>query len=536
MISKTLLFLSLIISISTFTIHNPVIWADVPDIDMIRVEDTYYMVSTTMFYCPGAPIMKSKDLGSWEIVSYVYETLGDSPKHNLQNNEHDYSHGQWAASIRYKEGNFYVFFASYGTGKSYIFKTDNIEGGKWTRSEINGMYHDASMLLNDDGKNYLVFGSGEIKIKELNSELTNFANGAQERSLFKTGLSGLAGEGSHIMKIKDYFYIFIIAWPSGSGRIELAYRSKNLFGPYEGKTILNSGVGTYGSGAAQGAIIDTPDGKWFGFVFQDHGGVGRIPVITPMTWVDDWPMMGVNGKVPINLELEGTYTGNSLAKSDDFDYSENKLALEWQWNHNPDNNSWSVTQRKGFLRLTNNNMATHLLNARNTLTMRTEGPACEGYIKMDVSNMKPGDFAGLSAFQFNYGQVGVRVGDDGKKKIYMAKNGGYGGNSNIVNSKDAVVKEEDLNGDEVYVKVDFKFNNVDNNFNCGNNIDKANFFYSLDGNSWTKIGEEISLPYDLKMFTGYKFGIYSYPTKNKGGYVDIDSFNYKRTVDWNKAG
>ena len=122
MISKTLLFLSLIISISTFTIHNPVIWADVPDIDMIRVEDTYYMVSTTMFYCPGAPIMKSKDLGSWEIVSYVYETLGDSPKHNLQNNEHDYSHGQWAASIRYKEGNFYVFFASYGTGNHIYLK------------------------------------------------------------------------------------------------------------------------------------------------------------------------------------------------------------------------------------------------------------------------------------------------------------------------------------------------------------------------------------------------------------------------------
>ena len=117
----------------------------------------------------------------------------------------------------------------------------------------------------------------------------------------------------------------------------------------------------------------------------------------------------------------------------------------------------------------------------------------------------------------------------------MAKNGGYGGNANIVNSKDVVVKEVDLNGDEVYVKVDFKFNNIDANFNCGNNIDKANFFYSLDGNSWTKIGDEISLPYDLKMFTGYKFGIYSYPTKNQGGYVDIDSFNYKRTVDWNKA-
>ena len=536
MASKFLtVFFSLIISISSFSVHNPIIWADVPDIDMIRVEDTYYMISTTMFYCPGAPIMKSKDLASWEIVNYVYDVLGDSAKHKLQNNEHDYSHGQWAASLRYKDGTFYAFFASYGTGKSYIFKTKDIEHGTWERNEINGMYHDASLLLDDNGKNYLVFGSGEIKIKELNSELTNFANGAQERSLFKTNLSGLAGEGSHILKIKDYYYIFIIAWPNGSGRIELAYRSKNLMGQYEGKTILNSGVGSYGSGAAQGAIIDTPDGKWFGYVFQDHGSVGRVPVITPMTWVDDWPMMGVNGKVPVTLDFEGTFTGNSMAKSDDFDYSENKLALEWQWNHNPDDKSWSVTERKGFLRLTNNNKANHLLMARNTLTMRTEGPACAGWIKMDTSNMKAGDVAGLSAFQFNYGMVGVRVGDDGKKKIYMAKNGGYGGNSNIVDSKDAIVEEADLNGDEVYVKADFKFNNVDNNFSASNNIDKVNFFYSLDGSSWTKIGAEIGMTYDLKMFTGYKFGIYSYATKDTGGYVDIDSFTYERTVEWNLA-
>ena len=178
-------------------------------------------------------------------------------------------------------------------------------------------------------------------------------------------------------------------------------------------------------------------------------------------------------------------------------------------------------------------MASHLLNARNTLTMRSEGPACAGYIKMDVANMKPGDCAGLSAFQFNYGQVGVRVGDDGKKKIYMAKNGGYGGNNNIVNSKDVVVKEQDLTGDEVYVKVDFKFANINNDKSSSNNVDKVNFFYSLDGSSWTKIGDEIGMTYDLKMFTGYKFGIYSYPTKNLGGYVDIDEFHYERTVEWN---
>ena len=473
--STKILFLlfSNILYISCFSIHNPIIWADVPDIDIIRVDDTYYMISTTMFYTPGAPIMKSKDLGSWEICNYVYDILGDQPKHKLQNNEHDYAHGQWAASLRYKDGTFYAFFASLGTGKSYIFRTNDIEKGTWTRNEINGVYHDAGLLLDDDGRNYIIFGSGEIKIKELNSDLTGFANNAQERTLFKTGLSGLAGEGSHVLKINNYYYIFIIAWPSGSGRIEIAYRSRQLMGTYESKTILNSGVGSYSGGAAQGAIINTPSGQWYGFVFQDHGGVGRVPVITPMTWVDDWPIMGVNGKVPVTIELEGTYTGNSMAKSDDFEYTENKLALEWQWNHNPDNNSWSVTERKGFLRLMNNNIAKHLLNARNTLTMRTEGPACSGYIKMDVTNMKVGDYAGLAAFQFNYGMVGVRVDDSGKKKIFMANNRGYGGN--IVDSRDSIVQEYDLNGDTVYVRTDCTFNTIDANFVSSNNIDKVNF-------------------------------------------------------------
>ena len=494
------LFLLLIISISSFTVHNPVIWSDVPDIDMIRVGDTYYMISTTMFYNPGAPIMKSKDLASWEICNYVYDILGNAPKHNLQNNEHDYAHGQWAASLRYKDGTFYVFFASYGTGNSYIFHTNDIENGSWTKHEIRGMYHDASLLLDDDGKNYLVYGSGEIKIKELNSELTNFANNAQEHTLFKTGLSGLAGEGSHIIKLRNYYFIFIIAWPSGSPRIELAYRSKSLMGQYEGKTILSSGVGTYSAGAAQGAIIDTPDGKWYGFIFQDHGGVGRVPIITPMTWVDDWPMMGVNGKVPVTFELDGTYTGNSMAKSDDFDYEENKLALEWQWNHNPDNKSWSVTERKGFLRLRNNNIATHLLNARNTLTMRTEGPACAGYIKMDVTNMKAGDYAGLAAFQFNYGKVGVRVTDDGKKKIYMAKNGGYSGNSNIVNSKDAIVEEVDLNADIVYVKTDYKFNTIDANFN-GSTISRIFEIFSTFSNITPSRSGENNNSFSFKIIT-----------------------------------
>lgn len=516
----------------TATVANPIIWSDVPDDDVIRVGDTYYMVSTTMYFSPGAPIMKSKDLVSWELCNYVYDTLAEGDVQCLKNGKHDYSHGQWAASLRYHDGFYYVFFGSYGTGKSYIYKTDDIENGTWTRSELNGMYHDASMIFDDDGRSYLVYGGGgEIKIKEFNSEMTDFRWGGVDQTIFKTGLTGLAGEGSHIQKIGDYYYVFIIAWPNGSGRTEYCYRSKSITGPYEGKVVLNSGLGTYGSGVAQGGIVDTPDGKWYGMLFQDHGAVGRIPVLVPVTWQDDWPIMGVGGKAPVTLDIDSSYKGTFLAKDDDFSYSSNKLALEWQWNHNPDNESWSVTEREGWLRLKNNNIASNLLAARNTLTMRTEGPGCTSIIKLDASNMKPGDRAGLSAFQRSYGQVGVLVEDDGSKKVYMANNGNTNAD-NVLESRDNIIEQVPMNGDEVYLRIDFKFNNVDDSFNVGNNIDKANFFYSFDGNSWTKIGKELSMSYDLKLFTGYKSGIYSYPTRTTGGWADIDFFDYERE-EWN---
>lgn len=516
------------------TVSNPIIWADVPDDDIIRVGDTYYMVSTTMYFSPGAPIMKSKDLVSWEICNYVYDTYADGNKQNLKNGEHDYAHGQWAASLRYHKGSFYVLFGSYGTNKTYIYQTADIEHGQWTRTEINGMYHDASMLFDDNGNNYLVYGAGgTCKIKQFNAQMTGFIDGT-EKTLFSTGLDNLAGEGWHIQKINGYYYVFAIAWPSNSGRIELCYRSKDLFGTYEGRTVLNSGLGTYGSGVAQGGIVDTPDGKWYGLLFQDHGAVGRIPVLVPVTWQDGFPMMGINGKAPLTLTIDGDYTGTQLAKDDSFSYSSNDLALEWQWNHNPDNTAWSVTERAGYLRLHNNSTATNILNARNTLTQRTEGPSCSSVIKLDTKGMKAGDYAGLSAFQFKYGNVGVRVADDGSKKIYMSENGGFSNSAKVSDSYDKIVEETNLNGNEIYLKIEYLFNTVDASGNCSNNIDKANFYYSYDGNAWTKIGSELSMVYSLTLFTGYRSGIYSYATKSVGGYADIDFFDHERAA-WNEA-
>jgi len=512
------------------TVNNPIIWADVPDDDIIRVGDTYYMVSTTMFFSPGAPIMKSTDLANWEICNYVFDTYANGDVQNLTNGKNDYAHGQWATSLRYneKKGLYYAFFGSYGSNKSYICSTDDIEHGEWSRVELNGMYHDASMLFDDDGRNYLVYGAGgTCNIKEFNSDMTGWKQGGLEKQLFKTNFNNLAGEGWHIHKINGYYYILGIAWPSGHGRLEFCYRSKSLTGSWENKTLLDSGLGSYGSGVAQGGIVDTPDGKWYGLMFQDHGAVGRIPVLVPVTWQNDWPMMGVNGKAPITLDL-GVSKGTDVAGDDSFDYKTNDLALEWSWNHNPDNTAWSVTEREGWLRLKNKHLASHLLNARNTLTMRTEGPACSSYIKLDASNMKPGDYAGLSAFQLRYGCIGVYVTDSGSKKVYMSTNPG----SEVGNSSNKIVAEQNMNGDEIYLKVDFKYANVNSDGSSSNNIDKANFYYSYDGQNWTKLGQELSMTYDLKLFTGYRSGIYSYPTKTTGGYADIDFFEYERQ-SWN---
>ncbi len=510
------------------TVNNPIIWADVPDDDIIRVGDTYYMVSTTMFFSPGAPIMKSKDLANWEICNYVFDTYANGDVQNLKNGKNDYSHGQWATSLRYneKKKKYYAFFGSYGSNKSYICSTDDIENGEWSRVELNGMYHDASMLFDDDGRNYLVYGAGgTCNIKEFNSDMTGWKSGGLEKQLFKTNFNNLAGEGWHIHKINGYYYILGIAWPSGHGRLEFCYRSKSLSGSWENKTLLDSSLGSYGAGVAQGGIVDTPDGKWYALLFQDHGAVGRIPVLVPVTWQNDWPMMGVNGKAPITLDL-GTSKGTDVAGDDSFDYSSNDLALEWSWNHNPDNTAWSVTERPGWLRLKNKNMASHLLNAKNTLTMRTEGPACSSYIKLDASNMKAGDYAGLSAFQLKYGCIGVYVNDSGQKKVYMSINSG----SEVGNSANKIVAEQNMTGNEVYLKVDFKFATVNADGSSSNNIDKANFYYSYDGQNWTKLGQELSMSYDLKLFTGYRSGIYSYPTKSTGGYADIDFFEYDRTM------
>ena len=493
---------------------NPIIWADVPDPCIIRVGDVYYMSSTTMHVNPGVPIMKSQDLVNWEIVNYVYDILAENDEQTLSNGKNEYGKGSWASSLRYHNGIFYVVFSSNACGKTFVYKTENIEKGPWTRSVLP-MFHDMSLFFEDNGQVYLVHGSNNIHITELTSDVSAVKENGLDQVIIPDA-SSIAGtefyvraEGSHIHKINGKYYIFLITWPRGKGRAQLVYRADNLEGPYEGRIALSD------AGIAQGGIVETPEGIWYGLLFQDHGSVGRIPYLVPVTWQDDWPVFGINGKVPQELDIPaGTGGLSGIVVSDEFDqYSDNDhLKLVWQWNHNPDNIYWSVTQRPGYLRLINGRIDTDFLSTRNTLTQRTFGPVCSANIAMDISNMKDGDCAGLGALQKKYGFVGVRI-DGNSKAIVMV---------NSSSDTPVEVASVPVTQDNVFLKVDIDFKD---------RTDKAYFYYSLDGIDWKPIGNTLQMSYTLPHFMGYRFALFNYSTKNTGGFVDFDWFR----IDANPA-
>ena len=485
---------------------NPVLYADVPDMSIVRVGDTYYMSSTTMHMNPGIPVMKSKDLINWEILNYAYDTLADIDRTNLENGKDEYGSGTWASCLRYHNGTYYLSSFSGTTRKSYMFTTKDIENEPWEMITMDASYHDHTIFFDDDGKIYMIWGVDRLTLVELKSDFSGIVEGSQKVIIEKASAPagdnmGLGGEGSQLFKVDGKYYLFNICWPRNGMRTVVIHRADKITGPYEGRLALQD------KGVAQGGLIDTPSGEWFAYLFRDNGAVGRIPYLVPVKWEDGWPILGVDGKVPDTLDLpaqKGLIP--NIVISDDFNWEDDdNLPLVWQWNHNPVNELWSVEDRKGYLRLTTGRVDDNFLMARNTLTQRTIGPECSGEISIDVSNMKEGDYAGLGLLQKQYGQVGVKY-IDGQKMIVM------------INGEEPTpieVESIPLNQNIVYFKAACDFNN---------RKDIAEFYYSLDGESWTKIGSQLKMAYTLPHFIGYRFGLFNYATKSSGGFVDFDYF------------
>ncbi|ASB49979.1 glycoside hydrolase family 43 protein [Alkalitalea saponilacus] len=510
----TATFLILILAVSCSTqketpmATNPIIFADVPDIAIVRVGDAYYMSSTTMHMSPGLPIMRSYDLVNWELVSYAYDILIDNEMMRLENGQESYGFGSWASSMRFHDGVYYVSTFAATSGKTHIYTTTDIENGEWQEISFEPDLHDHTLFFDDDGRIYMIYACGELRLVELKPDLSGIIPGSEivvieDASSIAGEHIGLCAEGSQLLKHEGMYYLFNIVWPVNDMRTVLVHRADNIAGPYEGRVILKD------RGIAQGSLIDTPEGDWYAYMFRDHGAVGRIPYLMPVDWVDGWPVLGIDGKVPDTLDIPAGDGGISgIVASDDFvrEPGDEKLPLVWQWNHNPDHRFWSLSDRPGYLRLITGRVDANVLQARNTLTQRTFGPQSSAYTRMEIGNMNNGDCAGLIALQRDYGFVGVRKEND---KNYLVLE--LAENNNPQELERVLIDQ-----DHIYLRIDCDFEDM---------VDLAYFYYSLDGNEWIRIGKPLQMVYTLiHHFMGYRFGLFNYATETAGGYVDFDFF------------
>lgn len=500
---------------------NPIMGCDYPDPDVIRVGKTYYMVSTTMYFMPGCPILRSYDLANWEVVSYVYDRLEDNDAHSLSDGRNIYGCGMWAASLRYHNGTFYVCFVANDTHKTYLFTTQDIEGS-WERHEIEGFYHDCSLLF-DDGRVYIVSGNSEIRLTELRPDLSGPLAGGLDRVILRDERDiPLGYEGSHLYKLWGRYYLFTIhaAERGKFFRTEACFAADSLEGEFKGGDIVRDDLGFFGNGVAQGGVVDTPDGKWYLFLFQDRGAAGRIPVLVPMRWTDGFPQVD---RVPRTLCLKSTNPGHvyePLWGSDDFCYKAGeRLKSFWQWNHNPD--AALVSAGGGKLAITTDRLSLHVCQAKNTLTQRSAYPRCAAEVTADASLLREGDYVGIAALQSNYGAIALTVREGRTALVVLGRKKPDGEDARPADLRfDVEPPVEYLcillaeSGARLGIRLDFT-----------DLRDEAEFYY-YSGGKKCETDIRHKLYFWLDYFTGCRFALFVYSTRTAGGTGVFSDFRY----------
>jgi beta-xylosidase len=485
----------------TFT--NPLMWGDWPDPDIIRVGDEFYFISTSMHYVPGCPIAKSRDLVNWEMAGYAVSRYEEDSRYDMKGGNM-YLNGSWASTLRCHQGLFYAGFCTpsgFGRKEGHfsICTAKNVKG-PWTRTIFKEYLYDPGLFFDDDGKVYVAHGQQTLYITELNSDARSVK--VPQRKIYDNPHYPYL-EGSHLYKINGKYYL--LGSTGGTKGRQVCLRSDSIYGPYESKVVINDDHTYPGNGLHQGGMVQLKNGSWWFIIMQDRGPIGRVPNLEPVTWVDGWPMLGINGRgvdTCIKPDAGGAYPISVPATSDEFNSSE--LGLQWQWNHNPDEEKWSLTQHKGYLRLKAGN-AQKLADARNTLTQRVQGPYSAGTVEMNVSGMKNGDIAGFGVFQFPYAFVSVQQ-HGSQRTIVMANN-------------DSVIASLPFTGNMVWFKASVTAAGY-----------TASFAYSTDGENYQPIGNKLMMGLGLD-WTANRFALFNYNTNKTdvGGYVDFNWFRYGGT-------
>jgi Beta-xylosidase len=481
------------------TYTNPVITGDFPDPDVIRVGDTYYLSTTAMHHFPGATILKSKDLVNWEYCSNPLDKIESTSCYNLDGCNR-YSHGQWASSLKYHNGTYYMHFNTLDEG-SYLLTATN-PAGPWTKKKLSKSFYDAGLFFDDDDKIYIVYGINNLHIAQLDNDFNVVQDQAITLGNVQSGIDNKGTEGSHLYKINGNYYIY--ATTGGYYATQVCYRSSSIFGTYDEKEVFNS------NRVHQGALIQTPKGEWWTMLFADKGAYGRLPMLEPVTWVDNWPVVGASGKDVTTYtkpNVGKSYPVTGLPTNDNFrDY---KFAPQWEWNHNSDNSKWSLIKRPGFLRLYTANVTDSLTKAKNTLTQRifgfpSNGNLSYGTVKMHIKNMANGDIAGLAVFQNPYASIGVKMTNGQKNIVWL--------NTATQTQQTGAAVTDSV----VYFRAIANYT-----------TSKADFYYSTDNVTYIQVGS-LDMKYNLSVFVGNRLCIFNYATGALGGYVDVDWFSTEK--------
>lgn len=506
----------------TFT--NPLFYDEFSDPDLIRVGDDYYLTGTTMHAMPGLPVLHSKDLVNWELISYAVNRLDFGPAYRLQEGKDIYGQGIWAPCLRFHKGVFYLFTNVNGQ-TTQLFTATNPKG-PWKQSSLKKSFHDLSVLFDDDGKAYVVWGYDEVKMAELTDDLMDIKPGSEQVIVPKG--SG-AGEGCHFYKIDGKYYITNTNYDPLCYQVCL--RADKPSGPYEVNVMSaeeNLGIGTswllrdtrngppfklippvenfVGSiPMHQGGIVQTQSGEWWGWSMMDHNSIGRLTCLSPVTWKDGWPYFGLAGNltrsprtwIKPNTGFSAT-PKSPFRRSDDF--SGTTFQPVWQWNHVPDDSKWSLNARKGYLRL-QSLPSKDFWTARNSLTQRAIGPESIVTTELETGGLKEGDIAGLALLNLPYAWIGVTS----TGSAYVLKQ---------FDQQTGVYNSADIKTSRVWLRV-----------HCDFDTDIARFSYSTDGTTFKNMGDSVIMPFQLRTFQGIRYSLFNFNTKGiAGGYADFDNF------------
>jgi beta-xylosidase len=501
------------------TYKNPIIYSDYSDPDVIRVGEDFYMTASSFNCVPGLPILHSKDLVNWKLIGHAIERFDDErfdvPQHG---------NGVWAPSIRYHNGWFWIF---YGDPDAGIFMTKAKNPvGPWEPlhlvQEGKGLI-DTCPLWDDDGKAYIVHACAKSRAG-INSILTVKRMNPDGRKILDEGVMVFDGregvaptiEGPKFYKRNGYYYIFAPAGGVSHGW-QLALRSKNVLGPYEAKRVLEQGS-TNINGPHQGGWVELKNGDGWFIHFQDRDAYGRIVHLNPVSWVDGWPMMGV--------DLDGNGVGEPVTKykkpnvgktypltvpqaSDEF--NSDKMDLQWQWHANYKNGWMSLTDRSGWMRLFSvpaHADAANLWPVPNLLLQKFSAPEFTVTTKLDFSKLNEGEKTGLVVMGQSYSYLAVEKTSSGYQLIKMSCKDARGG--------DREVKESNLGikGDSIMLRVTVGEDAV------------CDFSYGR-GTEFSKIGETFTAREGR--WIGAKVGLFclAKSTQRKSGYADYDWFRFE---------